>query len=73
VKAAAIAGNGSMNGKMDVSGATSTLQSGSALNVTVAVNSDGTGTVGASTVAITNGAKIFYIDQTNGVILVGER
>jgi hypothetical protein len=29
--------------------------------------------VGASTVAITNGTKIFYIDQTNGVILVGEQ
>jgi hypothetical protein len=73
VEAATIASNGSMSGKMDVSGATSTLQSGSALNVTVAVNPDGTGTVGASTVAITNGTKIFYIDQTNGVILVAEQ
>ena len=72
VEAATIANNGSMSGKMDVSGAT-ILQSGSALNVTVAVNPDGTGTVGASTVAITNGTKIFYIDQTNGVILVGEQ
>jgi len=73
VEAATIASNGSMSGKMDVSGATTTLQISAALNVTVSVNPDGTGTVGASTVAITNGAKIFYIDETAGVVLVGEQ
>jgi hypothetical protein len=72
-EAATIAGNGSMSGKMDVSGATATLQTGAALNVNVSINPDGTGTVGASTVAITNGAKIFYIDETAGVVLVGEQ
>jgi hypothetical protein len=73
VEAATIASNGSMSGKMDVSGPATTLQTGAAFNVNVSLNPDGTGTVGASTVAITNGAKIFYIDETAGVVLVGEQ
>jgi hypothetical protein len=43
-------------------------------NATVTINnSNGTGNVGSQTVAITNGTKIFYIDENVGVIVDAEQ
>jgi hypothetical protein len=72
VGAATAASNGSASGTLDSSGTTS-LQPGAPFNVTLTINADGTGNVGAQTVGIINGTKLFYIDETQGAIVVAEQ
>jgi hypothetical protein len=72
VGAATAASNGSASGTLDSSGTTG-LQPGAPFNVTLTINGDGTGNVGAQTVGIINGTKLFYIDETQGAIVVAEQ
>jgi hypothetical protein len=64
-----IASNGSASGTVDVSTGTG-LVPGKAFNATFMITPNGTGNLGPSTIAITNGTKIFYVDETAGVIVV---
>ncbi len=66
-----ITGSGSISGLEDQSQPVSPfLQTGktvSGLAGTVAISSDGTGTIGGSnTIAVTNGTKLFFIDEGGG-------
>lgn len=73
VGAATISSGGSSSGTVDLS-TTAGLQSGQAFSATLDItSSNGTGNMGTSTVAIVNGTKIFYIDETVGVILVASQ
>jgi hypothetical protein len=73
VGATTVTNSGSASGTVDTSGA-SALQPGVPFNATVTIsNSNGTGNLGSQTVAITNGTKIFYIDESAGVIVVAEQ
>lgn len=38
----------------------------------VSINSDGTGNFGVNTVAITNGTKLFFVDESGGPAVIGE-
>ena len=59
--------SGSANGLQDSSQPTSPfLQTGKTLTGTLVINSDGTGDLGANTVLITNGGKIFFMDEGGG-------
>ena len=73
VGAATVASSGSASGTVDSSGSAG-LFSGAPFNATLTIsNGNGTGSLGAQTVAIINGIKIFYIDETNGAIVVAEQ
>ncbi len=39
---------------------------GAAINGTLSINADGTGTMGANTVLVTNGTEIYFINEANG-------
>ena len=70
---ATISTSGSASGTVD-SSTTGGLTPSVPFNPTVTItNSNGTGNLGSQTVAITNGTKIFYIDQSAGVIVVAEQ
>jgi hypothetical protein len=71
--ASVVASNGSVTGTLDSSGGAG-LSSGVPFNATLTIaNGNGTGTLGAQTVAVINGTKIFYIDETTGSIVVAEQ
>jgi hypothetical protein len=58
---------GAVTGSQDSSGPNSPfLQVGKAISGTFVINSDGTGNIGTGTVLITNGTKIFFIDEGGG-------
>jgi hypothetical protein len=61
-----VASNGNFTGTEDASGSGSpALQAGLSISGTVSItNANGIGNVGPNTVAITNGAKLFFIDET---------
>lgn len=71
-----IASGGAIAGTSDQSNAAG-LQSGQSVSATLSLRSDGTGNVGAQTVAITSGTKLFSIDESGGtapaVIVVAEQ
>lgn len=70
---ATISTSGSASGTVDLS-TTGGLTPSVPFNPTVTItNSNGTGNLGSQTVAITNGTKIFYIDESAGVIVVAEQ
>jgi Putative Ig domain len=59
--------SGSVNGLQDSSQPTSPfLQTGKSVTGTLVINSDGTGNLGTGTVLITNGTKIFFMDESGG-------
>jgi hypothetical protein len=59
--------SGSANGLQDSSQPTSPfLQTGKTLTGTLVINSDGTGDLGTNTALITNGSKIFFMDEGGG-------
>jgi len=73
VGSATISTSGSATGTADLS-TTSGLTPNLPFNATVSItNSNGTGNVGSQTVALTNGTKIFYVDDTTGVIIESEQ
>jgi hypothetical protein len=73
ISAAMVASSGSVSGTLDSSGSAG-LSSGAPFNATLTIaNANGTGTLGAQTLAIINGTKIFYIDETTGSIVVAEQ
>ena len=73
VGAATVASSGSVSGMLDSSGSAG-LSPGLPTNLSLTIsNSNGTGNLGAQTVAIINGTKIFYIDETTGSIVVAEQ
>ena len=55
--------SGTLTGTQDAS-ASSGLSLGSAFNATLSINADGSGNLGASTVAVTNGTVLYFIDET---------
>jgi len=55
--------SGTLTGTEDAS-ASSGLSLGSAFNATLSINADGSGNLGASTVAVTNGTVLYFIDET---------
>jgi Putative Ig domain len=58
---------GAVTGSQDSSGPNSPfLQVGKAITGTFVINSDGTGNLGTGTVLLTNGTKIFFIDEGGG-------
>ena len=57
---------GAINGTQDSSGPGGNLQTGKAITGTFVINSDGTGNLGANTVLLTNGTKVFFIDESGG-------
>jgi hypothetical protein len=70
-----IASGGGLTGTFDVS-STSGLQNGQTTSATVSLGADGTGNVGAQTVAITSGSKLFSIDESSSapaVIVTAEQ
>ena len=70
---ATVSSSGSASTTLD-SSTTAGLTPNVPFNTTVTIaNSNGTGNVGSQTVAITNGTKIFYIDETSNVIVVAEQ
>lgn len=70
---ATISSSGSATGTVDSSTATG-LTPNVPFNATVTIsNSNGTGNLGSQTVAIINGTKIFYIDESAGVIVIAEQ
>lgn len=71
--AVSISNSGSANGTVD-SSSTSGLTPGVSFNTTLSLNSSGVGSLSSiPSLVITNGAKIFYIDETAGVILEAEQ
>jgi hypothetical protein len=73
VGSATVSSGGSASGKADTS-MTGGLTPNVPFSATVTIsNSNGTGNLGSQTVAITNGTKIFYIDESAGVIVVAEQ
>jgi hypothetical protein len=73
VGAATTSSSGSATGTAD-SSSTSGLAAGAAFNPTFTFNSSGVGSLSTiPSVAITNGTKIFYIDETVGVIVDAEQ
>lgn len=60
-----IGSGGILAGTYDQSN-TSVLQSNQPASGTVSLNSNGTGSIGPNTVAITSGSKLFSIDETGG-------
>lgn len=54
---------GSITGTEDVS-SLSGLVLDSPMNAALSINADGTGNLGSSTVAVTNGSELFFIDET---------
>jgi len=70
---ATITSGGSASGTADLSSAAG-LTPNLPFSATVTIsNSNGTGNLGSQTVAIINGTKIFYIDESTGVIVVAEQ
>lgn len=70
---ATITSSGSASGTVDLSttgGLTPSVPFSATLTIS---NSNGTGNLGSQTVAITNGTKLFYIDESTGVIVVAEQ
>jgi len=58
---------GAVSGTQDSSQPTSPfLQTGKIVSGTITINANGTGNVGTNTVAITNGTKVFFIDESSG-------
>jgi hypothetical protein len=73
VGAATISTSGSATGTVDSSSA-SGLAPGVPFNATLTLNSSGVGSLSSiSSIAITNGTKIFYIDETAGIIVEAEQ
>jgi hypothetical protein len=73
VGTASISNAGAATGTAD-SSSTSALAAGVAFNPTFTINSSGVGSLSTiPSVAITNGTKIFYIDETVGVIVDAEQ
>ena len=71
--AATISTSGSATGTVDSSSA-SGLAPGVPFNITLTFNSSGVGSLSSiSSIAITNGTKIFYIDETAGIIVDAEQ
>jgi hypothetical protein len=68
------AASGTLSGVMDLSGQ-SGLSTDQALNAVLTINADGTGTAGANIVAITNGTRLFVLDETSAAakIVVAEQ
>ena len=70
---ATISSSGSATGTVD-SSTTTGLTPNVPFNATLTIsNSNGTGNLGSQTVAIMNGTKIFYIDESAGVIVIAEQ
>jgi hypothetical protein len=58
---------GAIAGTSDSSQPTSPfLQTGKAITGTFVINADGTGNLGAGTVLVTNGTRLFFIDESGG-------
>jgi len=55
--------SGALSGTLDLSGQTG-LSADQPLTGTLTINADGTGNVGANTVAITNGTRLFVLDES---------
>jgi hypothetical protein len=55
---------GSVSGTEDTA-APSSLTLGTSFSGSLAISADGTGTLGANTVAVTNGTVLYYIDEAN--------
>ena len=70
---ATITSGGSASGTADLSSTTGLTPSVPFSAMVTISNSNGTGNLGSQTVAIINGTKIFYIDESTGVIVVAEQ
>ena len=55
--------SGGLQGVRDVS-APSGLSLATPLNATLSTNADGSGSLGANTVSVTNGTVLYFIDET---------
>jgi hypothetical protein len=65
LSAVAFISAGNLTGTQDASAPTG-FSLGSAFTATLSVNANGAGNLGANTVAVTNGAQLFFINEANG-------